>query len=405
MDRTGKFMAATYYDKLDNVTRFITDKTGIGNIVPGSIAYQIAQAIAYESYQQELKIDKEIDNNSILSAIDIYLDNIGDNFFGVKRKEARAPYVSEGMKALKFYVLGDRPFGAINSNNDITISKGTIISGSMNGNAVRFVVSEDTILGAAYYEGYVNAQLLQGPNSIITSNVLIKHSFTSYTDYQNSSLLVTNPYPILTGREKESDEDYRYRIQNSLRSLNQANIDGVLAVARSVQGVSDVTCYQAQDGAGTFTIYVQGITPITSDETITNVELALLQECATPWCDFNVLKPDYLGISMDINISLTTTNSVANQDQFLTTIKSNIESYINNFNDTTLYFIDLKRQVLNISSDIANVEIVACTMYRGTDQFRQSEAIDLTSESSIVASDLEKIVVEPITDAITVSIG
>lgn len=395
-------MAATYYDKLDNVIKFITDKTGISNIVPGSIAYQIAQAIAFESFQQEIKMDRMFENNSILNSVDLHLDNIGENFFGISRKKELPPFISTSMKCLKFYVSGSRSFGSINGNNDITIPAGTIISGTTGGNAVRFSVSQTIVFPATEYEGYVNATLLQGPNSAIMSNVLTTHNFTNYSDYQNKSLLVTNSLPILTGREKETDEDYRYRISNALRSFNQANIDGVLAVARSVQGVSNAKCYQAQDGAGTFTLYVQGITPITSDDVINDVELAILQECATPWCDFNVCKHDYLGVSLSVEISLITTSTITNKEQFAETIKTNIESYINNFNDYNLYFIDLKRQILNISTDIADVDIKEFISFRGTDLFRESETIDISAESGIAATDLEKIVVEPITNAITV---
>lgn len=395
---------ATFYDKLNNVITLISDKTGISNIVPGSMAYQIAQAIAYESYLQEQKLENESINNSILTATGVYLDNIGDNFFGVKRKKEIKPYVSSSMQTLKFYTSGNRNFGAINKNNNITIPIGTVIYGESNGSTVRFITNEEIILYAADYEGYVSATLSQGTSNIIQSNTLVNHTFTNYTDINSNSLLITNVYPIITGREREDDEEYRYRIKNALRNLNQASISGILNVVRSVEGVSDAKIYAAKDGAGTFTVYVQGITPITSDEVITNVELTLYQECATPWVNFNVVKPDYIGLSIGVSLTLISNNSVTNASQFEQTIRNNIESYINNFTGTKFYITDLQRKILDSNSNIADVDITSFKIYRGSDEFRESETIDVTSTAYIEAMALEKIVVEPINDAIIVNI-
>jgi len=391
---------ASYYNKLENIIQLITDRTGLTNIVPGTTAYQIAQAFAYEAYQQELKIDINFENNSISSAVGPHLDKIGSNFFGIERIQAQKPYISSSMKTLKFSTTGDRPFGAVNNDEDIILPRGTVISGT----GVRFVLDQEYILPASYIEYYVSASLIQGPNDIIQSNVLTEHSFTNYSDYKSKSLLVTNTMPIITGRPKESDEDYRYRIKNYLRLVNQSNLDGVLNIIRSVKGVSDAYVYPAKDGAGTFTAYVQGITPITSDDVIGSVKLALMQNCVTPWVDFNVVKPDYIGISLSANISLISTTNVTNTVQFTKMIKSGLESYINNFSGSELYILDLKRVILNMSSDIADVDITVFKTFRGTDELRQSETVNLDEIDSITIFDQEKVVVEPITDAIIVNI-
>lgn len=396
---------ATFYDKLNDVKTQITSNTGLSNIVEGSIAYQIAQAIAYEAYKQEINIENDLINNSILNATGSFLDNIGSNFFGVERKKSISPYISSSMKTLKFYVTGNRNFGAINNNKDIILAKGTAVYGLSGGSNIRFVLDDTYTLPAASYETYVSATLSQGSSDSIGANTLTKHTFTNYSDYSNNTLLVTNTLAIVTGRETETDEDYRYRVKSALRSINQSSVDGVLSIARSVTGVSDAKVYPSKDGAGTFTIYVQGITPITSDEVITDVELALFQECATPWAVFNVVKPDYIGFNIEVSLILVSNNSITDTAQFTSLIRSNIETYINNFVDSKFYIIDLKRKIIDMNSNIADVNINTFNVFRGTDEFRQSEIIDTSTVTFIEPLDLEKIVVEPINDAILVSIS
>lgn len=396
---------ATFYDKLNDVKNQITTNTGLSNIVEGSIAYQIAQAIAYEAYKQEVSIENDLINNSILNSTGSYLDNIGNNTFGVERKKAITPYITSSMKTLKFYVSGNRNFGAINNNKDIILSKGTAIYGVSGGSNIRFVLDDNYTLSAASYEGYVSATMSQGSSNSIGANTLTNHTFINYSDYSNNTLLVTNTMAIITGREAEIDEDYRYRIKDALRSVNQSSVDGVLSVVRSIPGVSDAKVYPSKDGAGTFTVYVQGITPITSDEVITDVELTLLQECVTPWANYNIVKPDYIGFSIEVNLILVSNNSITDTAQFTSLIRSNIETYINNFTDSRFYIIDLKRKILDMNSNIADVEISTFNVFRGTDEFRESDSIDVSTVTYIEPLDLEKIVVEPINDAITVVIN
>jgi hypothetical protein len=50
-----------------------------------------------------------------------------------------------------------------------------------------------------------------------------RHNFTNYAESRFGSLLVTNDFGIIGGRDQEGDESYRYRIHLKLISQSGSN--------------------------------------------------------------------------------------------------------------------------------------------------------------------------------------
>ena len=395
---------ANYDVKLSSVLKVLSENTGLSNLVPGTIGYQLGQSITFLSYLKEQKIDDDANNNSISNATGTNLDYIGNNFFGIYRKEGKLPYISGSMKTIKFSVTSGRIFGDINGGNDIVLTQGTTIYGDIGGVIQRFALDTDQVLTANLTETYVSATLIQGSTTSIPVNTLKNHTFINYTDYQSKSLLVTNDTYILTGSETQTDADYRYAIKTGLRSFNQAITDGILSVVRNVQGVSNATIYAARDGSGTFTVYVQGITPITSDETITDVMVILEQECVSPWVSCNVVKPEYIGVNLSVTLTLSTLPDLTTQTQYITSMEDQITTFINNNNVYKLYISDIQKFIINSDSNIVDVKFNFIRTYTGDNSFRQYEDLDLTTTKYIERSDLEQIITEPITNSILVTL-
>lgn len=397
---------ANYQEKLDRILKVLSERTGIVNPAPGSVSHQLAQSIAYESFLLENKIEKSAEEASILYATDSALDEIGEGFFGIERIKAKTHFISESMLALKFYVTGGRNFGDINNNQNIIIPEGTIVSGTYGSQAVRFKINKTFTLPYNYSEGYVSADMIQGTDSPLPIGTLNTHTFSNYSDYNNNSLLVKNVVPIATGRTKETDDDYRYRIKNTLKAINQATFEGVYQVARSVAGVSDVIVQSNANGGGTFTVFVQGITPITGDDVISSVNIALQQECVSPWVYFTVTKPGYIGIQISVKIVARTGSTIATNVASLNYITNTISSYVNNFYGDTFYFDDLLKIVNASHDDILDSSFVAIKVFRGTDLYRESEFIDLETypHPSIEISDVEKLIMEQVADQVVLTV-
>ena len=65
-----------------------------------------------------------------------------------------------------------------------------------------------------YTKTYLSAQtLISGSQANAGAGTLNHHTFTKYADALNRSLLVTNVNTISYGRDRETDDNFKYRIQ------------------------------------------------------------------------------------------------------------------------------------------------------------------------------------------------
>jgi hypothetical protein len=74
-------------------------------------------------------------------------------------------------------------------------------------------VSDPVTLLAGDSQAYFSARsLFAGTISNSPARVFNRHNFTNYAESRFGSLLVTNDFGIIGGRDQEDDESYRYRI-------------------------------------------------------------------------------------------------------------------------------------------------------------------------------------------------
>lgn len=72
------------------------------------------------------------------------------------------------------------------------------------------------------------------------AGVFTRHNFTNYTQSSFGSLLVTNSYGIIGGRDTESDTDYQYRIHLKLISQSGINEAALRYQLLQLPGIQDV---------------------------------------------------------------------------------------------------------------------------------------------------------------------
>lgn len=395
---------ATMTDKLGRILSKIQERTGLSNLVPGSKAYQLAQANAYEQMQTENKLELYARRNSIESAEGSELDDIGDQFFGIARLGESRPFVSTDMKAIKFYVYNGT-FGSVNDGSDIVIYEGTTISGTVNSSTYVFRVSEQVTLDKDDTECYIAAELIQGKYDTVPANVLTKHNYTSYAGALGDGLKVINPVVIGTGRAKESDNNYRYRIVNALKAFPTTTYSGIYNLISGLPGVSDVYIETSANGGGTFTAYVQGLSPITSDSIITNVE-SVLQSVIPPWVNYTVVKPNYLGIELNVDVKIRQTVDLQQYTTIQNILIDKISTYINNFYGTEFYLYDIISIINDLNYDIISVTITSATLYSGEDNAREATTLDpLSKTESVTITNKDKLIVEPKTNSIVITVS
>ena len=394
---------ATIDDKIQRIIARLEANTSLKNMVPASTMYSLVEASAMENMKVESTQELLDMQRSISRAVGSDLDNIGSSIFGVSRRDSIAPTVTAGMKLIKFYVMSGT-FGSINNGQDISVQGGTIVEGATTSGYLKFAISPAITLPASASEFYVDADLISGPYDIIPANSLIKHDCTTYAGLANSSLLVTNPNVIATGMPQESDDNYRYRISTALQSFVKSNYFGIHDLVTGIPGVSDISIFSADNGGGTFTVYVKSISPVMSSQLLSDVQTAIYQN-VPPWVNFIVTGPSYVGLKINITVTTSNLSQIGSQDIFKQQIINAISSYVNNIQTSSFDVQDIQGVVIASNPNITNAVLSAVTVYKG-ETFRASMSIDLTDSVSryITIAANEEVVIEPIASAITVSL-
>jgi uncharacterized phage protein gp47/JayE len=370
---------------------------GISNILPGSKLHQIAESIALESTISEDYINNYIKENSLMTATSFTLDAIGENHFGIKRIKMAKPVITTSMKCIKFYTNNGVSFGEINKDasellRDIVVPEGTLITGSYNGTEYVFRTTSRLVLDKSLNIGYVAAEMSIGSNTTLPSGTLKAHSFTGYTNAASKLLLVTNATAIGTGRDEESDDNYRYRLTNAVKAGSQSSYFGIRNSLLALPGVSNIEIVNGAYGGGTFAVFVQGITPITSDDLIQTVK-DHLGAMVPAWCTYTVNSPRYIGITLKLSI-----NSGSNPltDRAVQSIVNAITENVNNFYGNAFNILTLQQMAANASSEVFSAIVSSVQIYSGSGDLRLYEEMTLDSTSNTInLSQLDKLIIEP----------
>lgn len=102
-----------------------------------------------------------------------------------------------------------------------------------------------TLPAAASSQFFTATSLYSGAAGNAPSGIFALHNFTNYTESRYGSLLVTNNYGIVGGRDAEDDDSYRYRIRLKLQSQNGANEAALRFQILQIPGIQDVVFERA----------------------------------------------------------------------------------------------------------------------------------------------------------------
>jgi uncharacterized phage protein gp47/JayE len=278
------------------------------------------------------------------------LDNLGE-FFGIPRMGQQDVSVPAGDNNFVFYVRVGT-FGSINGGAPITIPAGTRIypAGAF---TPYFTVDYDTVLPADSSSQAFSATCEQGGSQgNVAAGTLTQHNFSSYTDARYGSLLVTNTYGTIGGRESEDDDSYRYRIKLELQSVTGCGEDDLRAAILQIPGIQDVTFERL---AGTFQVYVYAISPDIPASLLQLVQMQLDRSTAYPLTG-TALAPDLIGISLHTTLHLASGILPADQTLILTAAQQAAADYINNLGiGAELVINEISDRILNSDTRIVDL--------------------------------------------------
>src|ERR1039457_333233 len=140
------------------------------------------------------------------------------------------------------------------------------------------------------------------------------------------SLLVTNDYGVVGGRDYESDDNYRYRIQQKLQGRNGANEAALRFNLLQVPGIQDIVFTRL---AGTFNCYVYGIAPTPAPSLLDAVQQTINDNVAFPLTG-TAIAPDLVGISLVTTLSMSAGASTTDQDMVIGEAVAAAQDYIDN---------------------------------------------------------------------------
>ena len=243
------------------------------------------------------------------------LDRIGQDL-GIERFAASFATVGRSELSLAFYVESGT-FGAINGGGSITITTGTFVYSDPNenelGTSVRYLLTSDVTCNSGDAIAYASAKAeFTGSGHNVGATVIRNHNFTNYTQVANGSLKILNFYPILNGREEESDERYRFRLAKNYDRLISSNDSKLHLTALRVPGVLDVKVISGYFGIGTAGVLVLGSDYQSNNSLVQSLQ-SRLDDLAGP--GLYAIATGAVQVTLDMTIELIPTRSLTTQEK------------------------------------------------------------------------------------------
>jgi len=261
---------------LSNGLQQLAVNTNITQMTPGSKTRFLLNTVFTEQADLYEALDTNLMQTFLRFTDDKYLDFFGDMMNRPRYQSTFAETVAVEQNYM-FYVDSGN-FGDINGGADFTIGASGFTTSTVpfEGDITTPGVTEQPVIEyrltsdvtcpsdrSFVYAGIRAA--VEGKESNLPANVLRRHNFTTYTQYSRGALKCTNRHAVSTGRNKETNDAYRYRLLNVFDAKDQAIRMAIRLAALSMPGVADIIEINSEQGPGSYSLYVQAVTPTVSD--------------------------------------------------------------------------------------------------------------------------------------------
>ena len=319
--------------------------SNITQLSPGSKTRFILDSVSREQANQHALFDQNMLQAFVRWAEGRFLDFFGDVMHVPRWEATNATSDAEHLNFM-FYV-DSGTFGDINKGLDFTIPAGREVTtvdfdiqrrGESTGllaakeqqTKITYTTLNDTICSAdrAFVWASIRSRI-EGKKSDVPRNGLRRHNFTSYALSGRDLLKCRNKYAITNGRERESDESYRYRLMNAFKAKERANKIAIRLAALSVPGVADVIEVNVEQGPGTYSLYIEGLSSTVSPGLVSSVMTAVEGVSAFGVRPF-VLAPSPLGLEFVIALRWRDTATESEKVLVQAEIREITETFLNN---------------------------------------------------------------------------
>lgn len=389
--------ARTFDQLMGDALSDLSLNTSITRLSAGGLARSLLEAVNRRLAEAYDTFDLNLARGFVSAADGQYLDLIGV-LLGVTRGVSGSAATSKEENIIKFYVDTGN-FGTINGGNDIPIDQGTQLSSQVNNGGISYRTTEQVICPAGQNIVWASAEAITpGEDSNIGSNTLIYHNFVGYTDYLNSSLKVTNVYPIANGQNFESDANYKYRIVNRVLEAEAANLTAIRLAILSTAGVADVILIPRYRGIGTFGAILKSTSPTVSqtliDNTIVNVSaIQAFGDIAY------IRKPRETGLTMKITVHYASNLSESELSSIETDLQTSITDFVNNLDIGEAFVVNrMVAQLFSVSPQITNLGVAGIPIdeiYINTESKLQDTKVRQKLLGDYYPSSDERVIIEP----------
>jgi len=341
-----------FSDSVQDSVRYLIKNTDITYFSDGSIAKALVETNNLEVSRIQQYVTGVFQNAFLSSTTGIYLDMWGETLGLPRIKDRRATaLIQDG--AVRFYVsngtLGSRlpnpdnsGLGLIQSGVSITTASNTVEYKVTE--AVTFPVNTRSVFVPVTAQG-------SGTDYNVGANQLTVHNLNK------SEVKVTNDIAIVTGKDVESDEEYRFRLSRAMTSRYGSNLAAVEVAAVSNPGVARAELLQYARGAGTFDVLLipQGnrVTVSTRENTRRAIE-----QVAAYGVSFEVREPEYVPVRISLQLIFNNNVTEAERISLRAQVQSSILQYIASIPLGGELIINQLRAASLVSPSIKDIKII-----------------------------------------------
>ncbi len=384
-------------DIISDSLQQMSDQTNITQLTPGGKARFFLATVAKEQSKQMATFDQNLLQPYIRYSSGKFLDFFGDM---LNLPRVQASHAESGANNFMFYVQSGK-FSDINAGSPFTIPSGTsvytkpfegeiVTPGLETQPTIMYSTIESVVCNPDQSYAYVEIRAnVEGDESSVPRNVINKHNFGSYRFATNNLLSCTNKFAIDNGDNRESDEAYRYRLLNIFKARAQAVEAAIRIAALGVPGVSDVVLVNAEQGPGSFALYIKGITPTVSPSLIYSVSSAIQQVVAYGIRPF-VSAPVSIGVELIAAVNWSPRATKEEIASGYTSMRNAVERTINDLDIGESLDLALLIDVMLASAPKANrIGRITPNTFEETYIYRQSPTNDGIVRNLAIGSIIE----------------
>lgn len=213
--------------------------SGIKDPSVDSMANILADFLVTELTSISNEFNNQLGELDIETAEGDALDSLALSMYSLRRFEASEAIARDNMLIVN------------NSGNAITIEEGTRFSNGASYNEDEVVYEAiETVEIDTGNSAYVTVRsLFEGSNQNVDSNALTNMSVSL------AGVTCANRFPILNGADRETDGNFKVRINNYLSAVVNQNIEYLRYRVLEVPGVYNVKFFQGYRGLGTLSLF------------------------------------------------------------------------------------------------------------------------------------------------------